>query len=62
MNTLQHRVDQYLHGKPPEYVLEESETEAVESIFNLLQKAEDDLQAAKERVDRLKWELAKAQS
>ena len=62
MNTLQNRVDQYLHGKPAAYVAEESETEAVETIFIELQKAEEVLQTARERVDRLKWELAKAQS
>jgi hypothetical protein len=60
-NSLQQRVDKYLSGNPTTYVVEEAGEEAVEDIFNILQKAEEDLKAAQERVDRLKWELAKAQ-
>lgn len=60
-NSLQQRVDKYLSGKPRAYVVEEVGEEAVEDIFNIVQKAEEDLKAAQERVDRLKWELAKAQ-
>jgi hypothetical protein len=60
-NSLQQRVDKYLSGNPTTYVVEEAGEEAVEDIFNIVQKAEVDLKAAQERVDRLKWELAKAQ-
>jgi uncharacterized protein involved in exopolysaccharide biosynthesis len=60
-NSLQQRVDKYLSGNPTTYVVEEAGEEAVEDIFNIVQKAEEDLKAAQERVDRLKWELTKAQ-
>jgi len=50
-----------LHDNPRAYVVEEGGEEAVEDIFNIVQKAEEDLKAAQERVDGLKWELAKAQ-
>lgn len=60
-NSLRQRVDKYLHDNPRAYVVEEGGEEAVEDIFNIVQKAEEDLKAAQERVDGLKWELAKAQ-
>ena len=62
MSTLQHRVNNYLSGKHSDYVSEASEAETIDTIFQLLKKAEDDLSAAQQRVDRLKWELSKAQS
>jgi hypothetical protein len=43
------------------YALDDSEANAVESIFDMLQKAEADLDAVQARVDNLKWKLAKAQ-
>jgi hypothetical protein len=44
------------------YAVEESEAAIIEAIFEQLQKAEQDLKTVQERVDRLKWELAKAKS
>jgi tRNA(Phe) wybutosine-synthesizing methylase Tyw3 len=59
--SLQQRVDEYLRGNSTAYVVEEVREEAVEDIFAMVQKAEEDLKAAQERLERLKWELAKAQ-
>ena len=61
-SSLQHRVQEYLRNKPIAYASERSEKEAVEAIFTLLKKAEEELKAAQERVDRLKWELAKSKA
>jgi hypothetical protein len=61
-NSLNNRVNEYLRGKPVTYAVEESEEAMIEAIFDQLHKAEEDLKAAQERVDRLKWELAKAKS
>jgi prefoldin subunit 5 len=65
-NSLQQRVNVYLHG---DYIVEESRDEAVEVLFDMLQQAEEELQkagenleAAQERVGRLKLELAKVPS
>jgi hypothetical protein len=44
------------------YTVEESEEAIIEAIFEQLQKAERDLKTVQGRVDRLKWELAKARS
>jgi len=60
--SLQQRVNRYLRGNPLGYALEEPKEESVEAIFSLLKRAEADLEAAQERVDRLKWELEKARS
>ena len=62
MNNLQQRVNMYLSGRPPEYAADDagSEVAVVDSLFSMLQTAEGDLQAAQGRVERLKWELAKA--
>jgi hypothetical protein len=60
--SLQQRVDNYLSGNPLAYVVEGPTEEAIEAIFSLLQKAEEDLKATQERVDRLQLELAKVQS
>lgn len=60
--SLQQRINVYLRGKPLGYTIEEPKEESVEAIFSLLQRAEDDLKAAQNRVDRLKWELEKARS
>ena len=38
-NSLQQRVDKYLSGKPRAYVVEEAGEEAVEDIFNIVQKS-----------------------
>ncbi len=61
MSTLQQRVADVLRDTPPLYALDDSEANAVESIFDMLQKAEADLDAVQARVDNLKWKLAKAQ-
>jgi hypothetical protein len=61
MSTLQQRVAEVLSDSPPVYVVDNSEVNAVESIFDMLQKAEADLHAAQARVEKLKWQLAKAQ-
>lgn len=52
----------YLSGRPPVYAADDasSEVAVVDSLFGMLQNAEGDLQAAQDRVERLKWELAKA--
>jgi hypothetical protein len=60
--SLQQRVDNYLNGNPLAYVIEGPTEEAIEPIFILLQRAEEDLKASQERVDLLKWELEKARS
>ena len=61
LNSLHNRVNDFLRGKPETYLVEESE-DAIEAIFDLLHKAEVELKAVQERVDRLKWELARAKS
>ncbi|MEZ5504279.1 MAG: hypothetical protein R3E50_17080 [Halioglobus sp.] len=58
--SLHNRVNEYLRGKPAAYAAEAPEEASVEAIFDMLQKAEADLKGAQQRVDRLKWELAKA--
>ena len=60
--SLHQRVDDFLHSHPLAYAVEEPKEESVEAIFTLLKRAEEDLKTAQERVDRLKWELEKAQS
>jgi polyhydroxyalkanoate synthesis regulator phasin len=61
MSTLQQRVAEVLSDSLPVYALDDFEANAVDTIFNMLQKAEADLHAAQDRVDNLKWKLAKAQ-
>jgi len=61
MSTLQQRVKDILSEGPPTYAADNSETDVVNSIFDMLQKAEADLNDAQARVDNLKWKLAKAQ-
>lgn len=60
--SLHNRVNDYLRSKPMIYAVDDSDEAAIEAIFDQLLKAEEDLKAIQERVDRLKWELAKAQS
>jgi uncharacterized protein involved in exopolysaccharide biosynthesis len=60
--SLHNRVNAYLRGKPATYAVEESEEATIEALFDQLQKAEEDLKTVQQRIDRLKWELAKAQS
>ena len=60
MSTLQQRVAEILSDSSPGYVVEELETHPVDSIFEMLQKAEAELHAAEARVENLKWQLAKA--
>ena len=61
MSTLQQRVAEVLRDTSHEYAADDSEANAVDSVFDLLQKAEADLQDAQARIDNLKWKLAKAQ-
>jgi len=61
MSTLQQRVKDILSDGPVTYAADDSETDVVNSIFDMLQKAETDLSEAQARVDNLKWKLAKAQ-
>ena len=61
MSTLQQRVADVLRDTSHEYAADDSEANAVDSVFDLLQKAEADLQDAQARIDNLKWKLAKAQ-
>jgi hypothetical protein len=60
MSTLQQRVADVLSDSSPVYVVDDSEANVVDSIFDMLQKAEADLHAAQVRVENLKWKLAKA--
>ena len=60
-NSLHNRVNDYLRGKPMIYAVDDSE-ETLDAIFEQLQQAEENLKVAQERVDRLRWELAKAKS
>jgi len=60
--SLHNRVNDYLKSKPVRYAVVESEEETVEAILDELHKAGEDLKAVKERIDRLKWALAKAKS
>jgi hypothetical protein len=60
--SLQQRVNDLLHENPIGYAVETPKGEAAEAISSLLHRAEEDLKAAQERVDLLKWELEKARS
>jgi hypothetical protein len=60
--SLQQRVDEYLRGKPKLGMPEESEEQTANAIFEMLQKAENNLKNAQARVDRLRWELARLQA
>ncbi len=62
MNSLQNRVDRYLKDKFIDYASEPTESETIDDLFTMVKKAEEDLAAAQERLDRLKWELARVQS
>ena len=59
-NTLQARVDSYLRRNPLERGPYSAGHDVVGIVENLLQKAERDMRLAQRRVDRIKWELAKA--
>ncbi|HEY6131579.1 MAG TPA: hypothetical protein VIV27_06140, partial [Halioglobus sp.] len=60
-NSLHSRVNDYLRGKPGTPTVDESE-DTIEAILEQLIRAEHNLKTAQERVDRLRWELAKARS
>jgi hypothetical protein len=60
--SLLQRVNDILHGNPTAYAVVESKEESIEAIFNLLQRAEEELRAVRERVNRLKWALERARS
>ncbi len=60
--SLHNRVNDYLRGQPATFVVEESEEATIEAIFDQLHKAEEDMKTVQQRIDRLKWELAKAKS
>lgn len=60
--SLHNRVNDYLSRTPVTYGVVESEEETIESILDELNKAGEELRAVKERIQRLKWALAKAKS
>ena len=59
MSILQQRVSEFLSDSSPVYVVDDSEPNTVDSIFDVLQKAEADLQSAQVRVENLRWQLTK---
>jgi len=61
-NSLHQRVINYLHDEPIEYAHEETEAEALDAIYTLLLKANEDLKATQKRINLLKWELEKIKS
>jgi hypothetical protein len=61
-SSLHQRVSEYLRDEHIGYAREESEEEALADIFSMLLKAREDLRVAQERVNLLKWELAKVKS
>ncbi len=61
-NSLHQRVSNYLRDKPIEYAHEESGPEALDAIFTLLLKANEDLRSAQARVNLLKWEIERVKS
>ena len=60
--SLHNRINDYLGRKPVKYAVVESEEETAEAIIDELNKAGEELKAVKERIDRLKWALAKVKS
>lgn len=60
--SLQQRINELLHSNPVAFAIEEPKEESVDALFTLLARAERELEAAQNRVDRLKWELEKARS
>jgi hypothetical protein len=58
MSTLQQRVDSYLRDRVP---AESGDAPEAEFADYMLQRAEADLRAAQEQLDKLKRELAKQQ-
>jgi hypothetical protein len=60
--SLQNRINNYLGCRPVIYAVVESEEETIGAIIDELNKAEEDLKAVKERIHRLKWALAYAES
>jgi hypothetical protein len=60
--SLQQRINELLHSNPVAFAIDEPKEESVDAISTLLARAEKELKAAHERVDRLKWELEKARS
>jgi len=60
--SLQQRINALLRSNPVAYAIEEPKEESVDALFTLLARAERELEAAQNRVDRLKWELEKARS
>jgi hypothetical protein len=59
---LQQRVNDYLRGKKLSHHIDEPHEESIDAIFDLLQRAEEDLRVAQQTVARLKSELEKARS
>jgi len=60
MSNLQQRVAKILNDGPKIQIADDTEANAVDTIFELLQKAEAELKNSQTRVDDLKWKLAKA--
>ena len=61
MSSLQQRVNKILSDAVPNYASDDSESDVINSIYDMLQQAEADLIDARTRVDDLRWKLAKAQ-
>jgi hypothetical protein len=59
-NTLRARIDSYLRGNPLDTGPYGSGHDVVGIVEDLLSRAERDMRLAQRRVDRIKWELAKA--
>ncbi|MEM1155228.1 MAG: hypothetical protein AAGI44_13910 [Pseudomonadota bacterium] len=60
--SLQQRINDLLHSNPVAFAIEEPKEESIEALSTLLARAEKELESAKKRVDRLRWELEKAKS
>ena len=60
--SLQNRINNYLGRRPVIYAAVESGEEMIGAIIDELNKAEEDLKVVTERIHRLQWALAKAES
>lgn len=61
MSSIHNRINDILKQGLPQYPADDSQSEVavIDSLFSMLQEAEQELLTVKARVDRLKWELAK---
>lgn len=60
--SLQQRVSQILHSDRARNAEEAAADDALTVVIEMLEKAEADLAATEDRVNRLKWQLSKAQA